>query len=166
MTAIRPPSAPRLTTALKVAGVYILAATLWIAFSDRLLAQLVQDAGQLSRWQTLKGWLFVVATGGLLFAYLQRSLRRQPRRLRSCPPWQGLPGFLMAKWSIWGAYVPGLLVQPRAMLMRCSATTSKPKVLLLNAVVMRFSFASVQTPSSRIGVSGSSTSMATGSPKP
>lgn len=77
MTATRPPSAPRLTTALKVAGVYILVATLWIAFSDRLLAQLIQDAGQLSRWQTLKGWLFVGATGGLLFAYLQRSLRRQ-----------------------------------------------------------------------------------------
>lgn len=52
-------------------------AGLWIAFSDRILAQLVQDASQLSHWQTVKGWLFVIMTGGLLFAYLQRCLRRQ-----------------------------------------------------------------------------------------
>jgi signal transduction histidine kinase len=66
-----------LTTACKVAVVYMVVAGLWIAFSDRILAQLVADATQLSHWQTAKGWLFVAMTGGLLFAYLYRTLRRQ-----------------------------------------------------------------------------------------
>jgi len=64
-------------TALKVAVVYIIAAGLWIAFSDHLLAVLSRSAGELSRWQTVKGWFFVLATGGLLFVYLNRCLRRQ-----------------------------------------------------------------------------------------
>lgn len=70
-------SNPWLATACKVALVYIAVAGLWISFSDRILAQLFQDAGELSHWQTAKGWLFVVLTGGLLFAYLCRCLRRQ-----------------------------------------------------------------------------------------
>lgn len=70
-------SNPWLATSCKVALVYIAVAGLWISFSDRILAQLFQDAGELSHWQTAKGWLFVVLTGGLLFAYLCRCLRRQ-----------------------------------------------------------------------------------------
>lgn len=66
-----------LTTAGKVALVYIAMAGLWIAFSDRILEQLVRNTAELSQWQTAKGWLFVITTGGLLFAYLQRCLRRQ-----------------------------------------------------------------------------------------
>ena len=60
-----------------MAVVYIVVAGLWIAFSDQLLAGLSQSAGELSRWQTVKGWFFVLATGGLLFVYLNRCLRRQ-----------------------------------------------------------------------------------------
>lgn len=66
-----------LTTAYKVTFVYIAVAGLWIAFSDLILEQLVQNTEELSQWQTVKGWLFVVTTGGLLFAYLRRYLRRQ-----------------------------------------------------------------------------------------
>lgn len=68
---------PWLTTACKVTLVYVVVAGLWIAFSDRILAQLFQDAGELSHWQTAKGGMFVIFTGGLLFAYLCRCLRRQ-----------------------------------------------------------------------------------------
>lgn len=68
---------PWLAAACKVACVYMLAAGLWIAFSDQILERLVSDPAELSRWQTIKGWLFVVMTGGLLFAYLHRTLRRQ-----------------------------------------------------------------------------------------
>lgn len=73
----RPSSRPWLTTACKVAVVYAIVAGLWITFSDQILAQMVADAAELSHWQTAKGWLFVVMTGGLLFAYLHRTLRRQ-----------------------------------------------------------------------------------------
>jgi hypothetical protein len=64
-------------TACKVALFYMIIAGLWIIFSDRLLEQFRGYPGELSRWQTLKGGLFVVMTGGLLFAYLRRCLRRQ-----------------------------------------------------------------------------------------
>jgi len=73
----RSQSRPWLTTACKVAVVYMVVASLWIAFSDQLLEQLVRDPVELSRWQTIKGWLFVVTTGGLLFAYLRRHLKLQ-----------------------------------------------------------------------------------------
>ena len=77
MTDTQRPPRPWLTTACKVAVAYVVAAGLWIAFSDLLLAQLSKDAAELSRWQTAKGWLFVLTTGGLLFIYLNRCLRRQ-----------------------------------------------------------------------------------------
>lgn len=64
-------------TAVKVALVYMLVASLWIAFSDAVLAGLGLSATELSHWQTAKGWLFVLATGGLLFIYLNRCLRCQ-----------------------------------------------------------------------------------------
>ncbi len=68
---------PWRATAFKVVLVYIVAAGLWIILSDLLIAQFSKDADELSRWQTIKGWLFVLATGSLLFAYLHRCLRRQ-----------------------------------------------------------------------------------------
>jgi len=77
MTKARCPSRPWLNTACKVALVYVAVAGLWIAFSDQLLAQLIKDSNELSHWQTAKGWLFVLTTGGLLFCYLTRCLRRQ-----------------------------------------------------------------------------------------
>lgn len=77
MNLSKPLSRPWWTTAMKVAGVYIVTAGLWIAFSDQLLAHLSENAAELSRWQTAKGWFFVLATGGLLFVYLNRCLRRQ-----------------------------------------------------------------------------------------
>lgn len=68
---------PWLLTALKVAVVYVVIAGLWITFSDLILMHMFTSPGELSHWQTAKGWLFVMMTGGLLFLYLQRCLRRQ-----------------------------------------------------------------------------------------
>lgn len=75
----QPPNSrsPWLGTACKVALVYVVAAGLWVTFSDQLIARVAADAEELSRWQTAKGWLFVAATGALLFTYLVRCLRRQ-----------------------------------------------------------------------------------------
>lgn len=72
------PNAPEWRTmALKVAVFYALAAGLWIYCSDQLLGWLATSPAQLAAGQTLKGWLFVLVTGGLLYGYLAHCLRRQ-----------------------------------------------------------------------------------------
>jgi len=59
-----------------MAGSYALTAGIWIAVSDRFVAALPADVGALTRLQTLKGWLFVVATSTLLFVFIRRALER------------------------------------------------------------------------------------------
>lgn len=77
MNQFRSACPPWRSTALKVSLVYVVAAGLWIAFSDIVLEGLSDSAEQLSRLQTAKGWVFVLLTGILLFAYLNRCMRRQ-----------------------------------------------------------------------------------------
>jgi len=48
----------------------------WIALSDMWLHALAHDPQRLTRLQTWKGWLFVLATGILLFLVLHRLFRR------------------------------------------------------------------------------------------
>lgn len=55
---------------------YAAFATLWILFSDRIVALLFSDPVTLSRAQTLKGWLFVALTATLLY-FLMLRLSRQ-----------------------------------------------------------------------------------------
>ncbi len=55
---------------LKVTALYILAASIWILVSDRILAWFVPDADMYMQFQTYKGWLFVLFTGLLLYIYL------------------------------------------------------------------------------------------------
>ena len=66
-------------TARRVAIYYILVASLWILFSDRLVNWLFTSAETLSRVQTAKGWLFVATTGALLYIYLHHCLQRTRR---------------------------------------------------------------------------------------
>ena len=61
--------------ALRLALFYILAAGLWILFSDRLLVWLVTDPLELTRWQSYKGLLFVLAMAVLLFLERARAER-------------------------------------------------------------------------------------------
>jgi len=60
--------------ALRIVGLYVLCAALYILFSDQLLALLTTDPGVTARMQTAKGWGFVAVTGALLYALIQRSL--------------------------------------------------------------------------------------------
>ena len=53
--------------ALRVSFIYLLIAGLWIIFSDRLLDYFVRDHEFNLIMQTVKGWIFVLATGTLLF---------------------------------------------------------------------------------------------------
>lgn len=59
----------------RTAVVYTLVAGAWIAFSDRLLAVVVDDPAMLVRFQTYKGWLFVLVTAVLLYFVLRRQVR-------------------------------------------------------------------------------------------
>ncbi|MEW9625840.1 HD-GYP domain-containing protein [Rhodanobacter geophilus] len=70
---------------LRIAGVYVLVAAIWIWCSDRAVDVLVPDSGLRMTLQTLKGWAFVLATGAMLFWMIRRDVRRLEqgnRRLR------------------------------------------------------------------------------------
>lgn len=61
---------------LKVALLYILLGALWIIFSDKIVHSFSDDVVTLTQLQTLKGWFYVVMTGGMAF-FLIRSNRRK-----------------------------------------------------------------------------------------
>ena len=63
---------PQFRTAL----VYVLLSASWIWFSDRALDVLVRNQTQLTFLQSIKGGLFVLTTGGLLYWMIGRDLRR------------------------------------------------------------------------------------------
>ena len=58
----------------RTAIAYALAAGIWIVFSDRLLALMVDDPATLIRLQTYKGWFFVLVTAILLYFALRRQV--------------------------------------------------------------------------------------------
>lgn len=47
---------------------YLVFGTIWIFFSDRLLARLVESPTQVTQLQTLKGWAFVAVSASLVYA--------------------------------------------------------------------------------------------------
>lgn len=60
--------------ALRIVGLYVLFAALYILFSDQLLQLVTDDVAAMARLQTAKGWAFVVITGALLYHLIQRSI--------------------------------------------------------------------------------------------
>ena len=60
---------------------YLLAGAAWVAAGDWLLARWLHDSGQLLWWQAAKGWLFVLASGLLVWWLLVRM--RSAGQLRS-----------------------------------------------------------------------------------
>ncbi|MFN3579199.1 MAG: EAL domain-containing protein [Pseudomonas sp.] len=62
-------------SAWHIALLYMTVATLWILFSDQMLGVLGMDEATQQRWQTLKGLVFVLVTGGLLFFSSRSHLR-------------------------------------------------------------------------------------------
>ena len=71
------PKAGRL--ALTVALIYVIVAGGWILFSDKLLAATVSDDDLRTKLSIIKGWAFVVLTGGLLHQVIRHLLRRWER---------------------------------------------------------------------------------------
>lgn len=71
---------------LRLVIIYAAVSTAWILFSDQALALLAQDAGQLTRMQSVKGLFFVVTTSllfYLLFNHDWRTLKRQNEELEA-----------------------------------------------------------------------------------
>lgn len=59
--------------AWRIAGIYAVIATLWIVFSDQVLAFFVSDSAALVRWSVYKGIGFVAFTSLLLLIMMQRA---------------------------------------------------------------------------------------------
>ncbi|MDD5028230.1 MAG: EAL domain-containing protein [Rhodoferax sp.] len=82
-----PPSKPdaeqAAPSATRLVWIYAAFASLWIAFSDHIVAWLFPDLVQLSRISTLKGWLFVAVTSLLLYALMRRQLQHIFEALKS-----------------------------------------------------------------------------------
>jgi putative nucleotidyltransferase with HDIG domain len=66
----------RITPQFRITSIYVVLSVLWIWFSDRALNLLVHGQAELSRLHSLKGILFVLITGALLFWMIGRDLRR------------------------------------------------------------------------------------------
>lgn len=60
----------------RTASSYVLLSALWIWFSDRALNAMVRGQAQLTFLQSIKGGLFVLTTGMLLYWMIGRDLRR------------------------------------------------------------------------------------------
>lgn len=60
----------------RTAFLYAVIAALWIWFSDQALNALVHGQAELTFWQNIKGWLFVLATAMVLYWMIGRDLHR------------------------------------------------------------------------------------------
>lgn len=73
---------------LRITLWYLLFGGLWISLTDRLIAPLASDSvAAMTGWQTIKGWIYVFGSGGLIY-FLTRGayhlqLRAEKKRLES-----------------------------------------------------------------------------------
>lgn len=67
----------RLAPIIRVTIIYLVFAGLWILFSDQALSLLISDPEEYQRFQTYKGWFFVLVTSVLLFFTLLNEFRKQ-----------------------------------------------------------------------------------------
>ncbi len=70
---------PSRAAAARVVLLYSFFGAAWIAVSDRVLEALVADPQTLTLLQSVKGWLFVAASAGLILALVGRELRARGR---------------------------------------------------------------------------------------
>lgn len=69
-------STKKTPVAAKIVGIYLLVGCLWIFFSDQFLSHLLQDSlTPLTQLQTLKGWVYVIATASMLYWLIRRETR-------------------------------------------------------------------------------------------
>jgi hypothetical protein len=57
---------------LRITLWYLLFGGLWISLTDRLLCPVAESVAALTGWQTIKGWVYILASGCLIY-FLTRS---------------------------------------------------------------------------------------------
>lgn len=60
---------------LKITGIYLLFGGMWIAFSDRILGSLVNNKQTMTEISIIKGWIYVIVTGIIIYFLILKSLR-------------------------------------------------------------------------------------------
>jgi PAS domain S-box-containing protein len=60
-------------SALRIAAIYVLVSAIWIISSDYLLLAIFRDPNLITSYQTIKGWVFILASGGLIFILARRE---------------------------------------------------------------------------------------------
>ncbi|RJR06280.1 EAL domain-containing protein [Candidatus Parcubacteria bacterium] len=63
-------------TALRISSVYVIIGVLWILLSDKILDWLLSDQRLITMISMLKGWVYVLVTGTLLFLLILSSLNK------------------------------------------------------------------------------------------
>ena len=100
------------SAAARVVVLYLAISLTWILLSDSLVAQLASDPREIQHLQTLKGWVFVLATGlifyGLVYRRVKFALRSEAvERLAMYDAVTGLPnGALVSAAMHQGLRVP------------------------------------------------------------
>jgi PAS domain S-box-containing protein len=61
------------SSALRITFIYILASTIWIVASDRLLLAIFHDPLLITKYQTIKGWVFILLSGCLVYVLARRE---------------------------------------------------------------------------------------------
>ncbi|WEN13920.1 HD domain-containing protein [Rhodanobacter sp. AS-Z3] len=77
----------RTTAQFRIVSLYVVVSLLWIWFSDRALDLVTKNPVELTFLQSIKGGLFVLATGAMLYWLIGRNMRRLKAVNRSL--WRG-----------------------------------------------------------------------------
>ncbi|KAA3664608.1 MAG: hypothetical protein DWQ04_04875, partial [Chloroflexi bacterium] len=70
----------KLSASIKTPLIYAIFGTLWIFFSDTLLEALAPSREILTQVQTIKGWLYVIVTTGLLYLLIKRDTKKAEKQ--------------------------------------------------------------------------------------
>jgi len=63
---------------LRITLWYLLFGGIWISLTDRLIAPLASDSvAAMTGWQTIKGWIYVFGSGGLIYFLTRGAYRLQ-----------------------------------------------------------------------------------------
>ena len=74
----------------KITILYLLIGGLWILFSDKILYLLINESNRLSKFQTYKGWFYVIITASILFYYIKKHLNKHRKLEKELKEFQSL----------------------------------------------------------------------------
>lgn len=72
----------RLRFEYRITFAYLLIGCLWILFSDELLESLVEDPYAITKFQSYKGWFYVLVTALMFFVFIKRHIEKLRRAER------------------------------------------------------------------------------------